>query len=89
MLLNTLCHQAEGAPADAKKEDVPKSPSLLSKLLAPFKNEKKAKAPKSPKKEKKEEVKEAPSADEPPKTEDAPAEAPKVEETTTEAPKEP
>jgi hypothetical protein len=53
-----LNHQAEAAPADAKKEEVPKSPSLLAKLLAPFKNtEKKAKAPKSPKKEKKEEVK--------------------------------
>lgn len=51
-----LC-QAEG---EAKKEDRPKSPSLLAKLLAPFKNEKakgekKVKAPKSPKKEKKKE----------------------------------
>jgi len=53
-----LNHQAEAAPADAKKEEPPKSPSLLAKLLAPFKNtEKKPKAPKSPKKEKKEEVK--------------------------------
>jgi hypothetical protein len=57
-LNHTLYHQAEAAPADAKKEDPPKSPSLLAKILAPFKNvEKKAKAPKSPKKEKKDEVK--------------------------------
>ncbi len=51
--------QAE-ADAEAKKEDRPKSPGLLAKLLAPFKNEKakvekKVKAPKSPKKEKKKE----------------------------------
>ena len=53
-----LDHQAEAAPADAKKDEAPKSPSLLAKLLAPFKNtDKKTKAPKSPKKEKKDEVK--------------------------------
>ena len=53
-----LNHQAEPASEDAKKEEPPRSPSLLAKILAPFKNvEKKAKAPKSPKKEKKEEVK--------------------------------
>jgi len=39
-----------------KKEERPKSPGLLAKLLAPFKGEKKVKAPKSPKKEKKKEV---------------------------------
>lgn len=56
---------AQDAPADApKKEDRPKSPGILSKLLAPFKEgkkqiEKKVKAPRSPKKEKnKEEIKE-------------------------------
>lgn len=36
---------------DEKKADRPKSPSLFSKLIAPFKGDKK---PKSPKKEKKE-----------------------------------
>jgi hypothetical protein len=46
--------------AEAKKEDRPKSPGILSKLLAGFKDgkhkaEKKVKAPKSPKKEKKKE----------------------------------
>jgi hypothetical protein len=44
---------------EAKKEERPKSPGLLAKLLAPFKDgkksEKKVKAPKSPKKEKKKE----------------------------------
>jgi len=45
---------------EAKKEERPKSPGLLAKLLAPFKDgkskaEKKAKAPKSPKKDKKKE----------------------------------
>jgi hypothetical protein len=54
-LNHTLYHQAEAAPADAKKEEPPKSPSLLAKILAPFKNV--AKTPKSPKKEKKDEVK--------------------------------
>ena len=55
----TSC-QAE--TAEAKKEDRPKSPSLLAKLLAPFKGEKKEKAEKKPKEkaakktEKKEEV---------------------------------
>jgi hypothetical protein len=39
---------------DEKKDDRPKSPSILAKLLAPFKNEKKSKE-KSPKKEKKKE----------------------------------
>ncbi|KAI0302085.1 hypothetical protein BC826DRAFT_497207 [Russula brevipes] len=79
----------EAAP-DAKKEDVPKSPSLLSKLLASFKNvERKSKGPKSPKKEKKEDIKGEAQAEEPPKTEAAPsADAPKVEEATTEAAKE-
>ncbi len=53
-----VCLQAE---AEAKKEDRPKSPGILSKLLAPFKDgkakaEKKVKAPKSPKKEKKKEL---------------------------------
>lgn len=48
--------QAE-AEAETKKEERPKSPGLLAKLLAPFKNEKakvekKVKAPKSPKKDK-------------------------------------
>jgi hypothetical protein len=48
------------AEAEAKKEERPKSPGLLSKLLATFKDgkakgEKKVKAPKSPKKEKKKE----------------------------------
>jgi hypothetical protein len=58
VLVVTFDHQTEAAAADAKKEDAPKSPSLLSKLLAPFKNvEKRAKSPKSPKKEKKEESK--------------------------------
>lgn len=58
MLVVTLDHQAEAAAADAKKEDPPKSPSLLAKLLAPFnRGEKRAKSPKSPKKEKKEESK--------------------------------
>ena len=53
--------QAEPA-AEAKKEERPKSPSLLAKLLAPFKGEKKEKAEKKPKEkaskktEKKEEV---------------------------------
>ena len=55
----TSC-QAE--TAEAKKEDRPKSPSLLAKLLAPFKGEKKEKDEKKPKEkaekktEKKEEV---------------------------------
>ena len=58
VLVVTPDHQAEAAPADAKKEDPPKSPSLLAKLLAPFnRGEKRAKSPKSPKKEKKEESK--------------------------------
>jgi hypothetical protein len=52
--LIVLDNKTEAAPADAKKEDPPKSPSILAKLLAPFKN---VKAPKSPKKEKKEEIK--------------------------------
>lgn len=52
--------QAAEAEAAPKKEERPKSPGLLAKLLAPFKNdkakvEKKVKAPKSPKKEKKKE----------------------------------
>jgi hypothetical protein len=52
--------QAAEAEASPKKEDRPKSPGLLAKLLAPFKGdkakvEKKVKAPKSPKKEKKKE----------------------------------
>jgi hypothetical protein len=55
--LTPLDPQSEASPTDAKKEDPPKSPSLIAKILAPFKNDKKVKAPKSPKKEKKEEVK--------------------------------
>lgn len=52
--------KAEGETPAETKEEKPKSPSLLAKLLAPFKNEKakvdkKVKAPKSPKKEKKKE----------------------------------
>lgn len=48
-------NKTEAAPADAKKEDPPKSPTnILAKLLAPFKN---VKVPKSPKKEKKEDIK--------------------------------
>ena len=56
--------KAEAAPAEAKKEDRPKSPSILAKLLAPFKGDKKEKAEKKPKEkavkktEKKEEKKE-------------------------------
>jgi hypothetical protein len=58
LLIYRLGSQADVTSADAKKDDHPRSPSLLSKLLAPFKNlEQKVKAPKSPKKEKKEEVK--------------------------------
>lgn len=58
MLVITLDSQAEGAAADAKKEDAPRSPSLLAKLLAPFKQGvERVKTPKSPKKEKKEESK--------------------------------
>ena len=55
------CVQAE-ATTEAKKEERPKSPSLLAKLLAPFKGDKKEKAEKKPKEkahkktEKKEEV---------------------------------
>jgi hypothetical protein len=45
-------YQAEAAPADAKQEEPPKSPSILHKILSPFK-----KAPKSPKEKKKEEAK--------------------------------
>ena len=51
--------QAAETTEAAKKEERPKSPSILSKILAPFKEigkgEKKVKAPKSPKKEKKKE----------------------------------
>ena len=44
----------QDAPEAAKKDDAPRSPGLLSRILAPFKQvEKKVKAPKSPKKEKK------------------------------------
>lgn len=64
----------EAAPAEVAPESPkPKSPGLFSKLLAPFKAEKKHKAPKSPKKEKKkEEVEAATTAavEETPKPED-------------------
>jgi len=56
-----------------KKDDRPKSPSLISKLLAPFKaakGEKKVKAPKSPRKAKKE----SSASSEEPAKEEAPAE---------------
>ncbi|EDR03966.1 uncharacterized protein LACBIDRAFT_330864 [Laccaria bicolor S238N-H82] len=44
----------EAKPANAElKKDRPKSPGLLSKLLSPFKGDKKSKGSKSPKKEKK------------------------------------
>jgi hypothetical protein len=49
-----LDFQTEAAPAEVKKDDAPKSPGLLAKLLAPFKNDKKVKAPKKDKKEKEE-----------------------------------
>lgn len=48
----------QDAPAEApKKEERPRSPGLLTRILAPFKEtkkqvEKRVKAPKSPKKEK-------------------------------------
>ena len=92
--------QSEASPTDAKKEDPPKSPSLIAKILAPFKNDKKTKAPKSPKKEKKEEVKVRTGVmvscsvtntffhkpEEAPKTEEAPqADAPKAEEAAKES----
>jgi hypothetical protein len=51
MLVITFYHQTEAAPADAKKEDPPKSPSLLAKLLAPFKAA--GERVRSPKKDKK------------------------------------
>ena len=60
-LIDLIALKAEAA-TDAKKEDRPKSPGLLAKLLAPFKGEKKEKAEKKPKEkaakktEKKEEV---------------------------------
>lgn len=52
--------KAEEVKKDEKKEDRPKSPSILAKLLAPFKGDKaekvkKVKTPKSPKKDKKKE----------------------------------
>ncbi|KAJ1309838.1 hypothetical protein OPQ81_006603 [Rhizoctonia solani] len=82
----------EAAPAEAAPESPkPKSPGLFSKLLAPFKGEKKPKAPKSPKKEKKkEEVEAAPAAtEEAPKPEEVPVkeEAP-VADAAPEEPKE-
>ncbi len=53
--------KADAAPEATKKEDRPKSPGLIQKLIATFKHtkseaEKKVKAPKSPKKEKKKEI---------------------------------
>ncbi|KAH9063387.1 hypothetical protein EDB87DRAFT_178494 [Lactarius vividus] len=92
--------EAEPTPAEAKKEDHPRSPGLLAKILAPFKSvEKKVKAPKSPKKEKKEEVKPESAAleepakiAEPPATEETPVEVvtetapPAVEVTASEPP---
>lgn len=80
-------HQAE-PEAKKEKEDRPKSPSLLAKLLAPFKGEKKAKVPKSPKKEKKE-IEAVPATEEAPKAEEAAAaEAPAAEAAAPEAKKE-
>ena len=60
MLVINLAQQAEPV-VEAKKEERPKSPSILAKLLAPFKGDKKEKAEKKPKEkakktEKKEEV---------------------------------
>jgi hypothetical protein len=60
-LLSSFIHipsQAEAAAETKKKEDRPKSPSFLSKLLGSIKDTKTkvaAKAPKSPKKDKKKE----------------------------------
>jgi len=66
----------------ASTQKRPKSPNLLSKLLAPFKNEKKVKAPKSPTKKEKEKDKkkeeeeaETPVTEEAPKPEETPAAA--------------
>ncbi|QRW27426.1 hypothetical protein RhiXN_02021 [Rhizoctonia solani] len=77
----------EAAPAEAAPESPkPKSPGLFSKLLAPFKAEKKPKAPKSPKKEKKKEEVEpvvAATTEEAPKPEEVKEEAP--EPSTSEA----
>jgi len=73
---------ATGAPdtpaTEDQKEEVKttetpkgrKSPSLLSKIIAPFKSDKKSKAPKSPKKEKKKEEVETPALEETPKPEE-------------------
>jgi hypothetical protein len=44
--------ETETSSAGVKKEEKPKSPSLLAKLLAPFKGEKKVKTPKVKKEEK-------------------------------------
>ncbi|KDN51738.1 hypothetical protein RSAG8_00286, partial [Rhizoctonia solani AG-8 WAC10335] len=85
----------ETAPAEAAPESPkPKSPGLFSKLLAPFKGEKKLKAPKSPKKEKKREEVEpaaAPAGEEAPKPEEpvAAKEETPVADVTPEAPEEP
>ncbi|KAF8682647.1 Nucleotide-diphospho-sugar transferase [Rhizoctonia solani] len=82
----------EAAPAEAAPESPkPKSPGLFSKLLAPFKAEKKPKAPKSPKKEKKKEEVEpvvAATTEEAPKPEEVKEEAPVAEAAPTE-PQEP
>ena len=57
-LFIALVSQADVNSTDAKEGEPPRSPSLLAKLLAPFKSvERKVRAPKSPKKEKKEEIK--------------------------------
>ena len=55
---------AEETKEETKVEEAPKpkSPSLLAKILAPFKD-KKVKAPKRPKKEKKKEEVETPAAE--------------------------
>ncbi|KAB5596467.1 Translation initiation factor eIF-2B epsilon subunit [Ceratobasidium theobromae] len=75
----------EPAPAEpAPESPKPKSPAgLFSKLLAPFKGEKKAKAPKSPKKEKKKEEAE-PVAEDAPKEEAPKEDAPAAEAEATE-----
>jgi hypothetical protein len=73
----------EAKPVETEKR--PKSPGLLAKLIAPFKNDKKAKAPKSPKKEKKKEEVETPATEEAPKPVETPAVA---ADTAAEHPKE-
>jgi hypothetical protein len=50
-------NKAEGTTVADYKEDPPKSPSILSKLLASLKNAERRVIPSRPKKEKKEDVK--------------------------------